>query len=122
MKKTGVGYTLVACLMFVVQSGVAYASPTDDSFMGANFSACAENAELCQDVVRYEHYVIVRKPVIDCPAGEFYLVDNRRLEIVGLDAETCSPHVEWKFQKVGEENTPMAVLYLEGKPFRMYSL
>jgi hypothetical protein len=111
---------IVLTLTFVVT--MAKAVPTDASYILPNFSACSQHEELCTDVARYEHYVIVRQPMANCPAGHFYLVDNNQLEITGLDAETCSPNVEWKFQAVGEDPTPMAVLYLDGKPYRMYNL
>ena len=110
---------IVLSLTFVVT--MAKALPTDASYILPN-SACAQHADKCTDVARFEHYVIVRQPVDNCPAGKFYLVNNDQLEIVGLDAETCSPNVEWKFQSMGDDPTPLAVLYLDGKPYRMYNL
>lgn len=111
---------IVLTLTFVVT--MAKAVPTDASYILPNFSACSQHEELCTDVARYEHYVIVRQPIANCPAGHYYLVDNNELLITGLDAETCSTNVEWKFQMVGEDPTPMAVLYLDGQPYRMYNL
>ena len=118
MKK--ISLLFVLAMTFVVS--IANAVPTDTSYILPSFTACSQHEELCQDVARYEHYVIVRQPLANCPAGAFYLVNNDKLEIVGLDAETCSPNVEWKFQNGGDDTTTMAVLYVEGKPFRMYGL
>ena len=111
---------IVLSLTFVVS--MAKAVPTDSSYILPNFSVCSQHEELCTDVARYEHYVIVRQPSEKCAAGYFYLVDNNLMEITGLDAETCSPNVEWKFQFVGESPEAVAVLYVDGKPYRMYNL
>lgn len=110
-------------MLFVIFSSIAFAETSvPANYQPPGYGYCQAHESECSEVAQFEQYIVLHEPNSKCPAGYYYLINNEDRTLVGLETETCSDSVSFKFQQPTAAGPVMAVMYVSGMPRKMFPL
>ncbi|ANZ49554.1 hypothetical protein WELLINGTON_201 [Erwinia phage Wellington] len=123
-----IGFIVAAANISVVR-----AAPSFDGvlikpykYQPAGFDKCSSNplvANSCRETEKMEQFTILHQPGGEtCPAGYFYLLDDKQQAASALPTEECDPSVVLNFVKNPTNNQVFIVMSLHGEPVSKFTI
>lgn len=114
-------FITVLFALFIASTAIAETA-VPVNYQPPGYGYCQAHEAECNEVAQFEQYIVLHEPNRECPAGYYYLINNDDQTLVGLETETCSDSVSFKFQRPMDNGPVMAVMYVSGMPRKMFPL
>jgi hypothetical protein len=108
------------------QTTIENVLPKPYKFQPKGFQTCDSNplaADGCRVIEKMEQFTILHQPGDEtCPAGYYYLLDDKQQTASDLTTEECDPSVVLNFVKNPVSNEVLIVMSLHGEPVTRFTI